>query len=740
MANFFDLSNLFKGKSEETEQKSTSSFANNLANAEAGLGGIGGLTPAAPLIVPKSEKVPESPVATASADFSEAKQIVKNTGAGIIDTVNQVNQLPGNIKAGLASTALKADEQYTKNLGDNVKSGVAAKQQQINAEAQQNASKPGIFESGAIANTTSNKGVYSANVEKAKIALDFMNKSGDKEYAGLSKSSWQDLYDSNLKLLGDGENYTKQKSELKKDIGSTAVKISNLADELSKMAEEPDSTDDYASVSAWYDKKQNLTNEYNSLIETYNNLQSQYSSLSGGSGSQKLVEWSDKVKADNQDLSETGQFFAELAYSLGPIIVDGAIGRVAAATGLAGGLAGINTEVASELGGSSSKLLNKLVGGLATDINGAAQDIGLASMGLNVYNNKMNQLISQGMGAFESSVVATKDALLEVATEKMWGGLPGMPKGEADLSSEYLSNAFDGAAKKITETVANNPALAPAIGKIMNATADVFVSGAGFLKTGVGDFLTDMLGEGIEEVTSEFWSPIFDKLLDSTIGTNVFESYASWADMGKAFAGGAITSAFLSGFSKIQNPVVQEKIANADTSGILSANNADEWENRVTGSTQTTDEVMNTFIKPEQPKAVVSDTSSPKYEAAQKAVESFENQELPVSEADNAIRNELKILTFGITAGFEGDIWDTVIDSPIFEQLGKASRGGLPEAYWPNSFLEYSPLLTQADVDSWIQTELMPCLEAYNKDIEKYALASHFDADNVPVPDEAAKT
>ena len=156
-----------------------------------------------------------------------------------------------------------------------------------------------------------------------------------------------------------------------------------------------------------------------------------------------------------------------------------------------------------------------LTGGLAS------AGAGLGVMGAGVYSQSMGEALKKGNDVKKSAGYALGQTAIEVGTEKLFGGIPGLGKG---IVSSVIGNK-----------------LAKSVG---TSTASKLLASIG--KSVVSKKALGVIGEGFEEVLAEYLSPIVER---ATIDPNA--SNATLAQMAESFVSGALLSTVLQGGSLV---------------------------------------------------------------------------------------------------------------------------------------------------------------------------------------------
>lgn len=192
----------------------------------------------------------------------------------------------------------------------------------------------------------------------------------------------------------------------------------------------------------------------------------------------------------------------------------------------------------------------------------AAQAPGLAAMWLGVYDTAVDEAVKSGKDFEYASKVGFVDATVEVATELMWNGIAGIGKGVGYMNKLVDKMSDTGAVKQLRGTVSD----AAAGGIVAKAAATVSKIADTSLGKGLLSELTigDMAQEAIEEMASEFLSPLLERAAtgDKTIET------ATFGQVLEAGLGGALMSAFMAPTGKLANTIAQNRLETQMTNEI----------------------------------------------------------------------------------------------------------------------------------------------------------------------------
>lgn len=155
----------------------------------------------------------------------------------------------------------------------------------------------------------------------------------------------------------------------------------------------------------------------------------------------------------------------------------------------------------------------------------AGPAIGMSAFGSQVYGGAFKEALDRGADTKTAGDYALGQTLLEVGTETLVGGIPGLGKG-------LISKLAKSAGAKNLATKAGIDAAGKLLGKATNA---LFASRT-------GKVLLNALGEGGEEVIAEYLSPFIER---ATIDPNAPD--ATTNQIAEAFAIGGLMSFLLQG-------------------------------------------------------------------------------------------------------------------------------------------------------------------------------------------------
>ena len=291
----------------------------------------------------------------------------------------------------------------------------------------------------------------------------------------------------------------------------------------------------------------------------------------------KVKDWEARVDArqqaimddnPNSKLAETVYKATELGEAAGAMIPTVALsaGVGAAAAAVKGGAAALTAAKAFGTAEQAAKATKAL--SVASRIGEAA---GLSQMALGVYSSSVDESMKQGADFQKASVKGFLDASLEVGTEMMFGGILGIGEGVIDRAAKK-------AASKTIEDVAKSTAKTGLIQKLGVQEAVVNTAKAAVKVINMADapgfrgFLVSALGEGAEEMVSEWVGPAIERLT-----TNPDAEPASFGQIIEAGLGGAILSMVMGGAaSKIQGRIqersLDKALVNAQTEAVLNDN------------------------------------------------------------------------------------------------------------------------------------------------------------------------
>ena len=144
---------------------------------------------------------------------------------------------------------------------------------------------------------------------------------------------------------------------------------------------------------------------------------------------------------------------------------------------------------------------------LGTTVQGLAQAASLATLGVSAAGTSTEAAYADGAGFGEGLAYGAVSGAIEVATEKMFGGVSSALYGKGMLP-------------KVVPTIANK----------------------GFVRVG-----RELLEEGAEEVVSELASPLAKTIYKGGAALDEYSTADYWKGVGKSFAMGAATSALYTG-------------------------------------------------------------------------------------------------------------------------------------------------------------------------------------------------
>lgn len=206
------------------------------------------------------------------------------------------------------------------------------------------------------------------------------------------------------------------------------------------------------------------------------------------------------------------------------------------------------------------------VGAEAADIAAAqtvgkiAEATGLGTMFMGVYSSSLDDSVAQGYDYIDSSNKAFLDATLEVATEKLFGGVLGLSK----------INANSGSFNKMMNRIATS-----SWADTIKAKSGIKAAGEVVIKTGlsIANFCEkySMFGEAAEEMISAAVSPTIERWT-----TNPDAPNASIGEIIEAGIGGAILSVALSPIGSVTNNVFSTILTSQETNAKL--NSVDQRE------------------------------------------------------------------------------------------------------------------------------------------------------------------
>jgi len=156
----------------------------------------------------------------------------------------------------------------------------------------------------------------------------------------------------------------------------------------------------------------------------------------------------------------------------------------------------------------------------------AGAGAGLATLGAGVYGQSFGEAVERGSDVKTAGQYAALSSALELATETLVGGIPGLGKGL--LSKIIQTPSAVNLASRIGVKSASNvfAKTASAVGKTLSSKG--------------GRLLVNAFGEGIEEVIAEYLAPSIER---STIDPNAPD--ATIAELAESFAVGGLLSALL---------------------------------------------------------------------------------------------------------------------------------------------------------------------------------------------------
>ena len=152
--------------------------------------------------------------------------------------------------------------------------------------------------------------------------------------------------------------------------------------------------------------------------------------------------------------------------------------------------------------------------------------VGYGTLGAQAYGQSFGQAIEQGADVKTAGQYAALSSALELATETLVGGIPGLGKGL--LSKIIQTPSAVNLASRIGAKSASNvfAKTASAVGKTLSSKG--------------GKLLVNAFGEGIEEVIAEYLAPSIER---STIDPNATD--ATISELAESFAVGGLLSALL---------------------------------------------------------------------------------------------------------------------------------------------------------------------------------------------------
>lgn len=435
--------------------------------------------------------------------------------------------------------------------------------------------------------------------------------------------------------------------------------------------------------------------DLNYWMAVKNNAESTLTAMDSGaaeSAGQQLMNWAAEVDAENKSLSQTGQFFAGLSESMGRMSVTHGVGKVAAALGFAA----------------------------------QAENIGLAAMGLSVYNNELKQSTLQGYDVETATTKAVISAGTEVATELLVGGLPGF-KATDPVTGEVFEK--EGLINKVISKLSQKAlANAEARGVTQGGIKALGEIGAGFLRwvdSPVGKVITDIYGEGMEEVVADIANPVLNRLFNPGADEEDKRVQYGNGELLMSWLGGAISSAFFQTTSNLGQLLSSKQY---DLSQVAITPTREELEQAVrdyqaeyrqstltkASRTTYTSAVPNitaedfTLKTPEQVQATV-----------QKHIENVERIETGAdaealanaTEDQKSVYEAVKLVNYAMLGGL-----NTMSEEGKAQYTGMLSKlkTKLAVDFLPDELLTWTPNMVMEDVENYVKNVVLPAYQWQN--------------------------
>lgn len=387
------------------------------------------------------------------------------------------------------------------------------------------------------------------------------------------------------------------------------------------------------------------------------------------------------INKTNKLAAEQGQpeqFITGLAGSAGEQVPSMLLGNAAA--GVASAVAPNIVAKAGLIGEEATKEATRI-------INGVAQTVSLGTMYGRVYSNELENMLAQGYDVETANRKAFTSGVIEVGTEMLTGGMPGVP------GSGLVDNAYSGLVESMTAT---SKLPLGAIGN--NALAIRFARGTAgvwnFLNSSAGEFLSDAVGEGLEEWISEFVTPYVDRYV---VGLDTPNSTSK--ERALAFLGGAIMGAVFNGVQAVNE--------------------------------RNTNNTISVVKENEQPTIQVQKNDG-------STVEYIPKTEEAAVEVEKAA--DIKAANPNLTATQESTLGQlTLIKMFLADGNGGSLDLGngitldmkLPIEAWPENMLQWNPSITQEQIQTWVKDTLIPACQEYAKESIVEQTGRYFSQDDL---------
>lgn len=421
-------------------------------------------------------------------------------------------------------------------------------------------------------------------------------------------------------------------------------------------------------------------------------------------GNAALQEFMHDTDKFTSELPKSGQVIAGLGRSAGEQLPSMLLGNVVAG--------------AASAAGASSAV-----------VQGLAQASSLGSMYGRVYAGELDSMMSQGFDLDTASKKAFAAATIEVGTEMLTGGVPGVP-GSGILDNAY-GNLVESMVSKSTLPLGmlGQSQLSRAGIAFAQSTAGVW----NFLNSEAGEVVADLVGEGVEEWISEFVTPYVDRQF---VGLNTPNS--TRGERALAFLTGSLMGAFFEAGSII-NTAENYAFRRADAIGdVMWGSNLSGEAAAFNPSTGKQYSSMRLSIDPETNQYIVYNANtrqevkrysaeqlfdasykvSPKNQAETVKAQAAEDAMNRMAQVDiNGMTQEQRqmyvkvmLMNQGITMGFNPEIIEAIGLDPSDVSVSK-----LPIEFWPEQLLEYTSTITDADIEQYRANVLQPAIDTWIK-------------------------
>ena len=417
--------------------------------------------------------------------------------------------------------------------------------------------------------------------------------------------------------------------------------------------------------------------------------------------SRQAMDWAYKVDAQNETLGEAGKYFAGLAESAGRMTVTHAVGKAAAGLGVLTGAYGLVQH---------------------------AEDIGLAAMGIGVYNNELKQATLQGYDVQTATTKAVISAGTEVATEYLVSGIPGF-KVKDPVTGEMLEHegVIDKVISKFAEKALAN---AEAQGVTSGGIKALGEIGAGYLRfvnSPAGKVITDIVGEGMEEVVADIANPVLNRWFNP--GASEEDKTVQWGNgnMVMSWLGGAISSAFFESASNIKQFISDSHTKGASLESVTITPTVEDLEQAAKDyaarrsdlrkyrrlatpdtSFQRVDMSERFQKTPEEVEAVAH-----KHAENLEQIKKAEAEDIPnATEEQKSVFEAVKLVNYAMLGGL-----NTMTEEGKEQYTGTLSqlKTKLAVDFLPDTLLTWTPNMTMEDVDTYIRDVVLPAYAEQNR-------------------------